>query len=80
MPLVIVRSIVFGSLLLRTFKIVFYTDLMLNRGEPTPSTLTLVAEKALTRPLPLREIQARKKVVLFFCRRNSLFSRAFQLL
>jgi hypothetical protein len=29
-----------------------------NSGEPTPSTLTLVAEKSLTRPLPLREIQA----------------------
>jgi hypothetical protein len=28
------------------------------RGEPTPSTLTLVAEKSLPRPLPLREIQA----------------------
>jgi hypothetical protein len=28
------------------------------RGEPTPSTLTLVAEKSLTRPLPLREIRA----------------------
>jgi hypothetical protein len=27
-------------------------------GEPTPSTLTLVAEKSLTRPLPLREIRA----------------------
>jgi hypothetical protein len=33
-PLVIVRSIVFGSLLLRTFKIVFYTDMLLNWGEP----------------------------------------------
>jgi hypothetical protein len=28
-PLVIVLSIVFGSLLLRTFKIVFYTDMLL---------------------------------------------------
>jgi hypothetical protein len=29
------------------------------RGEPTPSTLTLVAEKSLDRlPLPLREIRA----------------------
>jgi hypothetical protein len=28
------------------------------RGEPTNSTLTLVAEKSLTRPLPLREIRA----------------------
>jgi hypothetical protein len=28
------------------------------QGEPTPSTLTLVAEKSLTRPLPLREIRA----------------------
>jgi hypothetical protein len=27
-------------------------------GEPTPSTLTLVAEKSLTCPLPLREIRA----------------------
>jgi hypothetical protein len=26
--------------------------------QPTPSTLTLVAEKSLTRPLPLREIRA----------------------
>jgi hypothetical protein len=25
---------------------------------PAPSTLTLVAEKSLTRPLPLREIRA----------------------
>jgi hypothetical protein len=29
-----------------------------HEGEPTPSTLTLVAEKSLTRPLPLREIRA----------------------
>jgi hypothetical protein len=36
------------------------------RGEPTPFTLTFVAEKSLIRPLPLREIQALKKVVLFF--------------
>jgi hypothetical protein len=28
------------------------------RGEPTPSTLTLEAEKSLSRPLPLREIRA----------------------
>jgi hypothetical protein len=27
------------------------------RGEPTPSTLTLVLEKSLTLPLPLREIR-----------------------
>jgi hypothetical protein len=27
-------------------------------SEPTPSTLTLVAEKSLTRPLPLHEIRA----------------------
>jgi hypothetical protein len=28
------------------------------RGEPTPSTLTLVAEKSVTRPLQLRKIRA----------------------
>jgi hypothetical protein len=28
------------------------------QGEPTPSTLTLVADKSLTRPLLLREIRA----------------------
>jgi hypothetical protein len=41
-------------------------------GEPTPSTLTLVAEKSLTHPLPLHEIQAWKKMYFFFCWRNSL--------
>jgi hypothetical protein len=33
-------------------------DLFCHSGEPTPSTLTLVEEKSLTRPLPLREIRA----------------------
>ena len=28
------------------------------RGEPAPSTLTLVSEKSLTHPLPQREIRA----------------------
>jgi hypothetical protein len=33
-------------------------SLFFHSGEPTPSTLTLVAEKSLTRLLPLREIRA----------------------
>jgi hypothetical protein len=47
------------------------------RGEPTPSTLTLVAEKSLTCPLPLREIRAWKKVVLFFVEEIVLSSQIY---
>jgi hypothetical protein len=43
-----------------TLKLLFFTLelLFFTQGEPTPSTLTLVPEKSLTLPLPLREIRA----------------------